>query len=80
MSGFNILKYDPKGEEELTNIGGGRKDSAINYHTDRDNTRENEPGEKPLLTITIYLNDNYEGGDINFAIHDASYPDFFQNN
>ena len=39
---------------------------TIGMHTDWHNHRADEPGPKQLLTYTIYLNDEYDGGEIDF--------------
>lgn len=53
---LNILKYNPS---EHT----GKY--AMNYHTDN-HEYEHGRGSKWTLTVTMYLNDDYEGGDISF--------------
>lgn len=57
MSHFEILKHK-RNLNEKYNIG---------VHTDWHNQREEEPGPKQILTFTIYLNDDYEGGEIDFV-------------
>lgn len=39
---------------------------AMFYHTDFVQLRAEEPGNKFILTCTMYLNDDYSGGDISF--------------
>ena len=39
---------------------------AIQFHTDTHGHRKIEPGLKQLVTFTIYLNDDYEGGEVSF--------------
>jgi len=51
-------------------VGNGR---AMNYHTDWNTGEWFWPGEKFFLTCTIYPNDNYEGGEIQFCIGNAVY-------
>lgn len=41
---------------------------AMAYHTDFQQEKADEPGDKFRITGCIYLNDNYEGGDISFKI------------
>lgn len=52
---FSIARY------KLNNDG----KYAIQYHCDSPGEIEN-PGPKAILTATIYLNDDYEGGEISF--------------
>ena len=48
------------------------KDSyAMEYHTDYVQLRDEEPGDKFVLTCTMYLNDDYEGGEISFIVNDS---------
>jgi hypothetical protein len=53
---INILKYNPTPPNFSV---------AMHYHTDN-HEYENGRGAKWALTVTIYLNDDYEGGDISF--------------
>lgn len=78
-TGADILRYKPKEDNEITVEAGGSALFALPYHTDRDPRREHEQGAKPLLTITMYLNGDYEGGDINYAIFNGKYEDFTTN-
>jgi hypothetical protein len=51
---LNLAKYSPGG--------------AMQYHTDFVQEKSHMPGFKFHTTCLFYLNDNYEGGEINFAI------------
>lgn len=53
---YDILKHRP-----FTNA-----EYAIGWHTDRLQGLEYSPGPKPILTLTLYLNDDYEGGEVAF--------------
>ncbi len=53
---INILKYNPTP---------GNHPNAMHYHTDN-HEYEHGRGSKWTLTVTIYLNDDYDGGDISF--------------
>jgi hypothetical protein len=61
-SGMSFLRYDP------TNYNYDRKNNkpglAMDYHTDHAEFNERYPGKKFVVTVTIYLNDDYEGGEI----------------
>lgn len=56
---IDFLKYNKNQPEHLA-------DSliAMNYHTDFDNFDKESADNKKVITVTIYLNDNYEGGEI----------------
>ena len=41
---------------------------SMKYHTDYDFIRGDEPGDKFAITCTMYLNDDYEGGEMWFAL------------
>lgn len=41
---------------------------SMKYHTDYDYIRGDEPGDKFAVTCTMYLNDDYEGGEMWFAL------------
>lgn len=47
---------------------GASEDVAMHYHTDFQQEKRDEPGFKPYITCTMYLNDDYEGGELEFKI------------
>jgi len=57
LSSFEILQHKLNLE----------KDYTIGVHTDWHDHRKDEPGPKQILTYTIYINDDYEGGEIDFV-------------
>jgi hypothetical protein len=57
---IEILEHKNNLENEFT----------IGVHTDWHSQRWEWPGPKQILTYTFYLNDNYEGGEIDFFIED----------
>lgn len=58
-SGLSICKYVPTIEKNLAHM-------ALQYHTDTHHFNEDSPGNKFAVTCTMYLNDDYEGGEISF--------------
>lgn len=79
----NILRYEgrnPKREEiegkskviEAHNTkegaAGGTKEMTLPFHTDFYQKEEFKPGLKAEYTVTMYLNDDYDGGEIDFRI------------
>ena len=68
---FSFLKYSPVDKTKdkifknfLENL---QKDQVLMaYHTDTHEFDLESPGRKFIITITFYLNDNYEGGEISF--------------
>jgi len=60
--GPSICKYDSEMEHcQLDYL-------SMKYHTDYDFIRGDEPGDKFAITCTMYLNDDYEGGEMWFAL------------
>lgn len=61
ISGPSVCKYEPtdKGPHEDPN-------HALTYHTDYQNEFDGQPGLKSGFTITIYFNDDFDGGDVDF--------------
>jgi hypothetical protein len=70
--GVNILTYETKGTDEVTTEASGTIDYALPFHTDFHYPTADQEGLKPFLTITMYLNDDYEGGDIEYRIFNKS--------
>ena len=57
----NICMYEPdSGVSDLI---------AMHYHTDYRQAAASAPGDKFAITCTMYLNDNYDGGEILFKIY-----------
>ena len=59
--GPSFCKYEPG--------SGVTDDLAMHYHTDYQIERKEERGYKFAITCTMYLNDNYKGGGIDFYIN-----------
>jgi len=60
-TGGTIGKYDISTESNLV---------GMRYHSDYMRERGAAPGYKFIITCTIYFNDDYEGGEIDFAMGD----------
>jgi 2OG-Fe(II) oxygenase superfamily len=56
---FDFLKYDVDQPDDLPD-----HPLAMNYHTDYNKQDEGSPIDKLVITATMYLNDDYEGGEI----------------
>jgi hypothetical protein len=74
--GTNVLRYDAKKEDEVTTEASGTLNYALPFHTDYHYPTAHLKGTKPALTVTMYLNDDYEGGDIEYRIFDKQYTHF----
>lgn len=57
LGSLEILKHKKNLEEKYT----------IDVHTDWHNHRKDEPGPKQILTYTFYINDDYDGGEVDFV-------------
>lgn len=68
--GPSICKYDSEMEHC------GLRDLSMKYHTDYDYIRGDEPGDKFAITCTMYLNDNYEGGEMWFNLSGSAADSF----
>jgi len=67
FSGMTILKYNSPGTSDFN------YDSlAMNYHTDFHHEDAESADAKQVITITFYLNDDYEGGEISFYDEDSN--------
>ena len=56
---IDFLKYNKEQSDDLKTTK-----LAMNYHTDYNNFNENSPEDKKVITVTMYLNDEYDGGEI----------------
>ena len=63
-SGISFLRYDKN--EDLKDLDYKNKPFAMEYHTDTHEFDLESPGDKFMITVTMYLNNNYEGGEISF--------------
>lgn len=59
--GPSICKYEPGGGIE-------ESDLTMHYHTDYQKEREGMRGYKFAITCTMYLNDDYDGGGVDFFV------------
>ena len=66
QSSYDVLSHNS--ETDTRN----NREYAIGFHTDNKASMESMPGPKPILTATIYLNDDYEGGEVSFLADKSS--------
>lgn len=69
-SGISFLKYDIKDEDYYKNEAEITHNRTMGYHTDTQYYDSDSRGNKLIVTVTMYLNDEYDGGEICFL--DAS--------
>ncbi len=61
FSGCSFSKYDDQIDVMSNKM-------TMQYHTDHITSQKDMPGEKFFITCTMYINDDYDGGDIEFYI------------
>jgi hypothetical protein len=61
FSGCSYSKYNANIDTLLNNM-------TMQYHTDHITSQKDMPGDKFFITCTMYINDDYEGGDIEFYV------------
>jgi hypothetical protein len=61
FSGCSYSKYNAKIDMLQNNM-------TMQYHTDHITSQRDMPGDKFFLTCTMYINDDYDGGDIEFYV------------
>ena len=66
FSGSSFSKYEPDIDHMSNNM-------TMQYHTDFIMSQKEMPGEKFLITCTMYINDNYDGGNIEFFVDGKKY-------
>lgn len=64
--GLTLLKYDVKTKEYYENEAALTHNRTMGFHTDRHHYDVDSRGGKLIITVTMYLNDDYEGGEICF--------------
>lgn len=64
--GLTLLKYDVKTKEYYENDSHGGHSRTMGFHTDRHHYDVDSRGPKLIITVTMYLNDDYDGGEICF--------------
>lgn len=73
VMGPSISKYD---HNNSSGQGSGIDGLEMVYHTDYVTLEGDWPGNKFILTCTMYLNDDYEGGDITFMLPNKNIIDY----
>jgi hypothetical protein len=59
---WSLARYLP--DENVIND----ENLTMNYHTDYQHNKHDQPGEKFAITAVLYPNDDYDGGEISFRI------------
>jgi hypothetical protein len=69
-SAISFLRYDPTNYNyDFKNNKAGL---AMDYHTDSAAFNEIDPGRKFVVTVTMYMNEDYDGGEISFLDESTS--------
>jgi len=64
---INVLTYSSlPNESSPHDPKSGKFNLPMNYHVDNMKANLDNPGDKLSVTVTMYLNDDYEGGEISF--------------
>lgn len=74
-NGNDILKYESHEDGFITKQASGTEKLALPFHTDFPQALEPGHNILPLLTVTYYLNDDYEGGEIDYRIFHGKYTE-----
>ncbi len=64
--GWNVVRYIPNEEDH--------SDYVMMHHTDFQREFSHNPGLKFAITAVFYLNDNYDGGEVEFRFLDENDP------
>ena len=73
IMGPSISRYNHENAEQRSRDQQGLE---MIYHTDYVTPEQDWPGDKFILTCTMYLNDDYEGGDITFMLPNKKIIDY----
>jgi len=57
-----------------TNVDALKNNLTMQYHTDFKQSEKDMPGKQFFLTCTVYINDDYEGGEIEFYVDGEFVP------
>jgi hypothetical protein len=57
-----------------TNVDALKNNLTMQYHTDFKQSEKDMPGNQFFLTCTVYINDDYEGGEIEFYVDGEFVP------
>jgi hypothetical protein len=63
---FDVLTYSQMEDQHLHDPSSGVYNLPMNYHVDCNPAIVSGPGTKLSITVTMYLNDEYHGGEISF--------------
>jgi hypothetical protein len=67
LGSSSFCKYD-------TNVDALKNNLTMQYHTDFKQSEKEMPGKQFFLTCTVYINDDYEGGEIEFYVDGEFVP------
>lgn len=67
LGSSSFCKYD-------TNVDTLKNNLTMQYHTDFKQSEKDMPGRQFFLTCTVYINDDYEGGEIEFYVDGEFVP------
>lgn len=63
---FNVISYTEIDKKYIHDPSSGQYNLALDYHVDAFPGTKHHEGPRLTLTITMYLNDDYENGEISF--------------
>lgn len=69
---FNVLEYSSIDRDKKHDPQNGIYNLPMNYHVDSLQSRLDSAGNKLALTFTMYLNDDFDGGEISFYNQDEN--------
>lgn len=76
VNNLSIVTNAPDAKYATTSgAAGGTKELTLPFHTDFYQADEFEPGPKAEYTVTVYLNDDYEGGEIDYKVFNGNATD-----
>jgi hypothetical protein len=76
MNNRDHIANDDHKNNTKVGTAGSTKELTLPFHTDFYQKDALEPGPKAEYTVTIYLNDDYTGGQIDYRIFNGNESDF----